>query len=424
MKKKIFALVDCNNFYASCERVFRPDLEKRPIVVLSNNDGCVIARSNEVKKMGIPMGEPFFKCKSLLKRNNVEVFSSNYSLYGDMSKRVMKILSEYSPDIEIYSIDEAFIDLSGLTKEKISKFTLFLKNKIKVSTGIPVSIGIAETKTLAKVANHVAKNVERFNGIFNFYHLSDENKGYVLRKTEIGEIWGIGRKSKYKLNQRGIFNALELRDSDIKWIRKLLTVTGEITVKELKGIPCVQFEHGTLSKKSITSSRSFGNKISSLSDLKQAVSSFVCIASEKLRTQKSAAMSICVYISTGTHSENRYYNSYSINLLTPSSYTPKFINAAFKALEIIYKEDFFYKKAGIILYDIVNNRNIQQDLFRKDIDNVGEKAMNTVDYLNKKHGKNTVFFGIQGINRKWKQNKLMCSPKYTTSWNELLTINI
>jgi DNA polymerase V len=416
--KTVFALVDCNNFYASCERLFRPELEGKPVVVLSNNDGCIIARSNEAKALGIPMGAPYFKNKSLIKKNRIEVFSSNYALYGDLSHRVMSVLQQIEPEVEIYSIDEAFVRLPKSTGSVLTKHALELRKTIKKHVGIPVSIGIAPTKTLAKIANRIAKKDSGYHGVLD---LTDhESLDTILAGTQVEDIWGIGRRNSEKLHKQGIITALDLKNSNDEWIRKHLTVVGLRTVMELRGIPCIPIDHEPATRKSVVSSRSFRKPVFSLTDLGEAISSYVSIATEKLRQEKLVAGNLHVFIRTSPHRTNfpQHSGSLMIKLQQPTSSTPALIKAALQGLKKIYQKDFAYQKAGVMLTELTHSTMVQQNLFQPLFKNNGA-VMDALDQINTRWGRNTLQYASSGMAKPWRMNQEHKSPSYTTSWNEL-----
>ncbi|OQY37047.1 MAG: protein umuC, partial [Candidatus Cloacimonetes bacterium 4572_65] len=328
----IFALIDCNNFYASCERVFNPSLNNKPVVILSNNDGCVIARSQEAKDLGIEMATPAYKNKALFTKHNVNLFSSNYALYGDLSARVMDVISNFSPDIEIYSIDESFIELSGFKNRDLTEYGREIKATVEKWTGIPVSVGIAKTKTLAKIANHIAKKKKYYKGVFNLLDIEDINQ--VLVQVPVSKIWGIGRQYSHFLNKNNIVTALDLIQANDEWISKYLTSLGHQTVLELKGTSCIDMNSIDPPKKGIVSSKSFGKAVNTLSELEEAVSTYINIACNKLRKQHSVAQYISVYISTNRFKDTpQYNNNASIRFLSPTAYTPDFIQASLVILK-------------------------------------------------------------------------------------------
>lgn len=430
---KRFALVDCNNFFVSCERVFNPKLINKPVAVLSSNDACVIARSNEVKKLGIKMGEPYFACKDLLKKNNAFVYSSNFSLYGDMSARVMQTLTDYSTDIEEYSVDEAFlyfpdpfINFDGEQSETdyYNRYAKFVRKKVKQKTGIPVSIGMGPTKTLAKIANHIAKKNPEYAGVFDI--TNHKNLDHILKNFEISDIWGIGYRYTKKLNSYGIKNAYELRQCDENWVRKHLTITGLKTVLELRGISCLNLQDIVEPKQSITVSRSFGKNVTNINELKEAASYHVSTAAEKLRNQNAITGSLTIFICyTHFYEPQRYYDSTTIQLPIATSYTPDLIKFAHQCLEKLTKRIVVYKKIGVILSDFNSSTQAQFNIFHQmpDLDKQS-KIMQTIDHANSKLGKNKIFYAAVGNEHSWATKKSCKSPNYTTSWNEILTIKI
>ena len=420
--KKAFALVDCNNFYASCERLFRPELNGQPVVVLSNNDGCIVARSNEAKALGMPMGAPLFKVKHLIARHKIHVFSSNYALYGDLSHRVMDVLRQMEPDVEVYSIDEAFIALPVTKVWDRVKYAAELRERVRKHVGIPVSIGIATTKTLAKIANRVAKKEAQFNGVFDLVGNSQIDQ--VLEKIEVNDVWGIGGRSTEKLNNRGIYTALDLKRADDTWIRKQLTVVGARTVMELNGISCISIENAPACPKSIMTSRSFGHPVTDFEDLREAVITFVSIAGAKLRKQGVEAGALNLFISTGPFDEKaQYSNNQTITLHQPTSSTPELITAALQGLKSLYRSGYRYRKAGIMLAGIVQQGYSRQlDLFSFSQPAVKEdkELMTALDKINSKWGRSTIQYGMTTAEEKpWSMQQTRKSPAYTTNWQEL-----
>lgn len=417
--KEIFALVDCNNFYASCERVFNPALKGLPIVVLSNNDGCVIARSNEAKALGIKMGQPFFQCREIIKKSNVKVFSSNFALYADMSHRIMDILKNFAPQIEVYSIDEAFLLFRNFEGLNFTKYGLDIKEKIYKWTGLPISIGFGQTKTLAKIANKLAKKFPEFNGVMDISGYADIDN--FLSLINIEDIWGIGRHYSNFLRKYGIINALNFKNAPPDWVKSHLKITGFRTLLELKGTSCIPISGMPPSKKSIITSRTFGSPLETLSDLKEAVASFVTMAGEKLRTERSCAMCLGIYITTDYYKARMHYsNSHSILLPKATSYTPDLVKYANIILDKIYKPDFSYKKASVMLTDFVSEDFEQLNLFSTEETSVKNlNLMKTIDSINKKWGKNTIRLARIRYNRPWYMRQLRKSPSYTTSWEDL-----
>jgi DNA polymerase V len=411
----LFALIDCNNFYASCERAFNPSLENKPIVVLSNNDGCIISRSNEAKKLKIPMGAPYFKWESFCLKNHVHVFSSNYELYGDMSRRVMALLREFNSRIEVYSIDEAFL----FFKENISAYELSaLRNQIKQSTGIPTSIGVGSTKTLAKLANYLAKDPKN-NDVF-FLSETEQNR---LDTLPVEKIWGVGRRLTNKLKLMNIDTASKLKNADSKMIRLHFSVTLEKTVQELNGISCLGIE-SPQDRKQVVASRSFGKKLTDLTDLEEAISHYTHIAARKLRKQKSVTSSLSVFLQTSIFSEDgsQYSNCTTLPLSSPTSDTRYLIRIAKQCLRSIYKVGYQYHKAGVILSEISQEGLNQYDLLQETVDLKSDTLMQTVDNINSIMGKNTVFIAAEGIQRPWSLRCNKRSLRCTTRWDELLTV--
>ena len=414
----IFALVDCNNFYVSCERVFDPYLAKKPIIVLSNNDGCVISRSNEAKSLGVPMGAPFYKYREIIEKNNIEVYSSNYQFYGDMSQRVMKSLGMIIPkqDIEIYSIDEAFIRLDGYERPDVIDLSIEIKKNILNWTGIPISVGIAQTKTLSKVASHIAKK-NTSTGVFDIRN--NKLQEQILSNFQIEDLWGISYRWGKKLRKLGINNGLDLRNSDTKFIRKKFNIVLERMVYELRGIPCLDIEKVT-NKKSIMSSRSFGKLVTELESLEQAISTYATIACEKLRHQNSKSQGIYVFLQTNRFRKDlpQYRRSMKYKLDLPTSDTGYIINAGKKILKKIYRKGYHYQKCGIMLFDLSSKYIQQENLFVKS-NQSNEYLMESLDTINKAMGSDTVFFAAKGTQNNWKMRRNKLSSRYTTNWMEL-----
>lgn len=413
----IFALMDCNNFYASCERVFNPSLEKKPIVILSNNDGCVIARSDQAKALGIPMGAPYYQWQTFCKKNKVRVFSSNYALYGDMSHRVMTILTSFCPEIEVYSIDEAFMLFDQFSNKDLVSYAMKIKEIIKLYTGIPVSLGLGQTKTLAKIANYIAKK-HTHTGVFD---LTEKNtQDVTLENLAVQDVWGIGHQLSKKMLSFDIKTAKALRDADVKLLRRKFSVVVEKTICELRGISCLPLTHFQ-PRKQIISSRSFGKHVTALSDLEEAVSHYTAIACLKLRKQQSYAKGISVFLQTNTFKTNQpqYGNSASFMFPSATSDTAYMIRAAKKCLRHIYKLHYQYHKAGIMLLDISPEDIEQYDIFLKNNVDKVKRLTRMVDEINAKIGKNILFYCAEGIKKTWKIKSNYLSPRYTTQWDEL-----
>ena len=415
----MIALIDCNNFYASCERVFNPSLNNKPIIVLSNNDGCVIARSNEAKKIGIPMGIPAFKIKTLILKYNIQVLSTNFSLYADISQRVIHTIIDTIPTIEIYSIDEVFIDLSDFKKENLITFSKELKNKIKKWTGIPVSIGIAKTKTLSKIANYIAKRSE---GVC-FIDSNENNK--ILKTIPLNKIWGIGSKTAIFLNNNNLNNAYDLKIADLFWIRYYLNINVSKIIKELNGISCIPIENNLKIKKSICTSRTFGEMVDNIDDLIGAISMYATRCAEKLRQQKLCANLIHIFMITNPFRKDLKQHCISkvIKCDVPTNDTGEILDYIIPKIKTSYKSGYLYKKAGVVVSGIVPNHAIQNHLFDS-IDRIKRsKLLKSIDEINNKMGRDSVRFSIQGNKKSWilKQQKL--SPCYTTKWHDLLVVN-
>ncbi len=416
-----FALVDCNNFYVSCERVFNPSLNTKPVIVLSNNDGCAIARSEEAKKY-IGMGAPIFKHMDIVKEHNIHLFSSNYTLYADMSHRVNEVLSQFSPNIEPYSIDESFLYLSSNRNIDLNQFGIEMRNKVLKWTGIPTSVGIGPTKTLAKIANKLAKKNKMCQGVLditNHHRMND-----FLASVEVDDVWGVGWKYSKLLKRNGIKKALDLRDANEAWIRKKMTVQGLRTILELKGTPCIELEETIPEKKQIVNSRSFGIDIDKYGDLSEAIASYASRAAEKLRKQNSICGHISVWIKTnGFKDDPQYSNSMSCKFPEPTSYTPLIVQYALHLLKKIYKSGYKYKKAGVMLMDIVPAENTQFNLFTKINHSRNKKLMEAFDKINNSWGNQTIRSAASGFNRPWAMKRNRMSPMYTTDWNDIIKVN-
>ena len=416
----MFALVDCNNFYASCERVFNPKIENKPVIVLSNNDGCVIARSNESKALGVKMGEPAFKLKNLIEKYNISVFSTNFALYGDLSKRVMNVIRSEVNQMEVYSIDEAFLDFTDYaTKER----GIALKEKVKQWTGIPVSVGIAPTKVLSKVASHIAKKHTN-SGVFMF-----DNEDLIRRALNVflvEDLWGVGRKNAKRLKEAGILTALQFRECDSGWIRRNMSVNGVRLQKELFGEVCYPLELKRNRKKNICTARSFGVEVKELSKLKEAISSHANTCAKKLREEKSCCTSISVFINTNPFKpQAKQYNPYKvIQLDVPTNDSMEIVKAALEGLESIFRNDCIYKKAGVIVGRTVPQGQTQLSLFDS-LDRGKRKNINiAVDKVNSLMGKNKIHLAVEGNGRKWKLKQERLSPCYTTRFADILEVRI
>ena len=418
----IIALVDCNSFYCSCERAFNPALNHKPVVVLSNNDGCVIARTDEAKSLGIAMGVPVFKIKPLIKKHKVQVFSSNFTLYGDLSSRVMQTLHEFTPELEVYSIDEAFLVLNTKDEKQAIELSHQIVQRVYQYTGIPISIGLGPTKVLAKVANRIAKkHKKQTRGVFSLLHPQTCQR--QLQHFPVEDIWGIGRKSAAKLQSYNIKTAWQLRQSNEKFIQKLLSIQGRRLVKELKGEACLSMDLIFEPQKNILSSRSFGKPVKDLKDLEQAVANHITTAAEKLRKQGSVAGYISVFIRTSPFKNSpQYFNSATLSLDTGTCVTHKLIHKAFLLLKSIYKSGYDYKKCGILLGDLQQKAPNQMSFFEQVDSPKEEQLMLTIDHINKYYGKNTIKYAACGINPFWRMLSQMKTKSFTTRWSDLIKI--
>ncbi len=412
------ALVDCNNFYASCERVFNPAWKQRPLGVLSNNDGCIVARSHELKEAGIPMGAPYFQVREQLEEMQAVIVSSNYTLYGDLSARVMNTLGQFTPEIEVYSIDEAWLDLSGFCHLSLDAYAREIVATTVRNTGIPVSIGIAPTKVLAKIANRICKQRQLPGKVFNLG--SADALDAILDEIEVQEIWGIGRRLAKKLRATGILTAKQLRDADSDVMRRQYSVVMQRLILELRGMPCLGFED-IQPKQQIISSRSFGERVEDLEPLLQAVAMHATKAGEKLRSQSSVCGAIQVSIRTGRHNPNEdYYGKSALaKFAVPTADTRKLIKAAGQALRRIYQQGPRYAKAGVMLIDISQANEIQGHLFQSRDSARSIALMQTVDQLNRLYGRRSLFFASEGCRQQWAMKRQRCTPAYTTRWEDV-----
>lgn len=420
----MFALCDVNSFYASCETVFRPDLKGKPVVVLSNNDGCVIARSAEAKPF-VNMGEPYFKQKDAFRRHGVVCFSSNYELYADMSNRVMSTLEEMLPRCEIYSIDEVFCDLTGVRHCcDLTEFGREIRATVLQRTHLTVGVGIAQTKTLAKLANHAAKKWQRqTDGVVDLSNVERQRK--LMAALPVEEVWGVGRRISKKLESMGIKTVLQLADSDIRFIRKHFNVVLERTVRELRGEPCLGLEEFAPVKQEIICSRSFGGRITEYEEMRQAICSYASRAAEKLRGEHQYCRFISAFVKTSPFAPNEPYygNSASVKLLTPTQDSRDIIGAATRCLEAIWREGPRYQKAGVMLSDFYSQGVAQLNLFDENAPrHNSQPLMDILDRLNMKEGRGTLYFAGQGIRQQWQMKRDMLSPRYTTRYADLLRV--
>ena len=399
--KKI-ALIDCNSFYVSCERLFNPKIRKLPVVVLSNNDGCIISRSNEAKALGIKMGEPYFKARNIIIKNNVQVFSSNYSLYGDISRRVMRTLKRFNSKIEVYSIDEAFLDLSNFSDKEVKDVGKEIRNTVLQWTGIPTSIGIAETKTLSKVANHIAKKQK--SGVVSLVNIKDLDP--ILEKVEVRDIWGVGKQLSKFYIKNGIYNAKQLKNASNTWIKKTKNVLSSRTAMELRGVPCIEIETKQAKRKSCCVSRSFGKTVEKLRELKESVTSYCLNAAEKIRSESLVCKSITVFIRTSPFQNKGifYSNSKTIDFPIATNNSIEIVKNALTALDLIYKDGFKYQKAGIILSGLSDSEK-GNSLFKSTKDERIKNLMQSIDNTNYRYGRSTISLASAGINKKWSMRR-------------------
>ena len=418
--QKIYALVDCNSFYASCEKIFRPDLKNRPVVVLSNNDGCVVALSKEAKKLGIKRAVPLFQVEDIVNKNNVAVFSSNYELYADISNRVMRILKRFTPNVEVYSIDEAFLDLTSFKHKSVTEYAKEIRDEIYKSTGLPISIGIGETKTLAKLANKVSKDYECYQNVFDITNHKKINE--IFKCYGIHEVWGVGFQYTKMLHDNNIITIYDFIHAKDEWVKKKMTSKGLLTLWELRGRSCIYLEEITPDKKQILSSRSFGNPVYYKRELRESISFHVNLASRKLRDQNCLCSTLVVFIATNRFKKNhpQYSESMYVKFDSPTDYTPDLINYASKILDEIYKEGYEYKKAGVMLAGLIYKNDKQLGLFdNKEINEKKENLMKAIDRINVKYDTYVVSNPSFGFTSTWLMNRNYKSPNYTTSWNKL-----
>jgi DNA polymerase V len=421
--QRAIALIDCNNFYVSCERLFQPKLESKPVVVLSNNNGCVVSRSQEVKDLGVKMAVPWFQLKDIAKRHGIIALSSNYTLYADISNRVMRLLSQYSPEQEVYSIDECFLDLTGMAgMTDLTSYAQAMRGTIKQSVGIPVCVGIAPSKTLSKLANHVAKKQKRYDSVCDFNAMPAQELDTLFAQIEAGEVWGVGRQSTSRLQQMGINSVLELKRSSAKRIRAGFGVVMERIVAELNGEVCLELDDVTPPRQQIICSRSFGMPVTLLADLEQAVIAYTTRAAEKLRHQHSLAGGIQVYIRTNPHKEKQHQHQQSmlLPLFEPTNDTRLLCRAALSGLQQIYRSGYAYQKAGVMLTEIIAIASRPRTLF----DDVAAQQrsaalMETLDHINLRMGSGTLQLLGEGVQKGWSMRRENVSPRYTTEWNEL-----
>ena len=416
--KKI-ALIDCNSFYVSCERLFNPKIRKKPVVVLSNNDGCIISRSNEAKTLGIKMGEPYFKARNIIVKNNVQVFSSNYSLYGDISRRVMRTLKRFNSEIEVYSIDEAFLDLSNFSDDEVEDVGKEVRSVVLQWTGIPTSIGIAKTKTLSKIANHIAKKEK--SGVVSLIGIEDIDS--ILENVKIEDVWGVGRQLTKFYIKNDIYNAKQLKNISNAWIKKSSSVLSSRTAMELRGIPCIDLEIQDSKRKSCVVSRSFGKKVEIFQELKESVTNYCLNASEKIRSESLIAKSITVFLKTSPF-QNRgiyYSNSKTIDFPIATDNSIEIVKAAINGLKDIFKRGYKYQKTGVILSGLSNSEN-KNNLFSSSKDEKIKSLMRSIDSTNCRYGRSALSLASGGINKKWNIRRKHSSKIDTADFRCLPTI--
>lgn len=420
----MYALVDCNNFYVSCERLFNPKLEGRPVIVLSNNDGCAVSRSDEAKALGIKMATPAFMARDIIRKNQVAVFSSNYTLYGDISDRVMKTLGSFVPRLEIYSIDEAFLDMHDLDYTDLLELGLEIRTAVMQNIGIPVCVGIAPTKTLAKMANRYAKKYRKSIGVHwaANHHLINE----MLAVTEVGDIWGIGRQYALFLKRNGFDTALDFLSAPEEWIRKNMTVVVQRLFNELKGIPAISWEFIPPAKKNICTSRSFGKLQTKKEEVKEALCNYAAACALKLRNQNSCCRSIHVFLQTNLHrtQDKQYSRSITIDLQTATNFTGEIIRHAIKGFDIIFKDGYNYLKCGVIALDIVPDNQVQSSLFDQCDRKKNKTAMQAMDEVNQSLGKEIVRLSVQGFEKRYQLKTEYLSSHFTTDMKQILKVKI
>jgi DNA polymerase V len=420
----MYALVDCNNFYASCERVFNPAIRARPVVVLSNNDGCIIARSNEAKALGFKMGDPYFKVKPQIARHGVAVFSSNYTLYGDMSQRVVQTLEQLAPSVEVYSIDEAFLDLTGFTDDAMTTVAVRIRRTVQQWTGIPVSVGIGPTKTLAKAASRIAKKNPDAAGVWSLTTPTAQQD--ALFKIPVGDVWGIGTQWSKLLEAQGVTTALALSEQSDAWLKKHLNVVGQRTAWELRGIPCITLEMAPAPRKGLMVSRSFGRRLTEFEPVREALAAYVTRSSEKLRRERRHARQMMIFLHNSPFDTKEAYCSRqaSFQLPHPTSDTAELIHYACEALARIFRPGVRYSKCGVMLTDLTPESEHQGDfLDTRDLTR-SKQIMETLDAINRRMGRDSVFYAAAGVKRDWAMAATMKSQHFTTDWQQLLQVTM
>lgn len=428
--KTMKAIVDCNSFYCSAERVFRPDLKHEPVVVLSNNDGCIISRSDEAKNLGVGMAGPYFKAKHLVQKHNIAVFSSNYNLYGDMSMRVMDTLRTLSKSVEVYSVDEAFIDLPGIAEKDLAEYAMYIRKTVEEWTGISVSIGVAPTKTLSKIANHIAKQNKKITECVSILANKQQQKE-ALQVTRVSNIWGVGRAYAEKLMNLGVNSAWDLHNMSNEWAHKHLGgIVGSRLIRELRGDACIDMKNPLDSKKMIATTRMFGEPVSNINDIKEAIATYTSRAAEKLRRQQSAASIISIFIVSKDQDPNIdfHYNGGSTistytTLASATSITNELIKPAVQLVDRLYKSGISYKKAGVMLSGLVPDTSIQSNLFVPETKNSNRLLMNMIDNVNFSMRDDVLKFAASGTRRDWKMRQELRSRRYTSIWDELFEVS-
>lgn len=419
----VFALVDVNNFYVSCERVFNPKLEGVPMVVLSNNDGCAVARSAEAKALGVKMGEPWHKLKDLAKQHGILAYSSNYTLYGDMSQRAVDVLSTFCPDTEVYSVDESFLQIESVLKLYLSATAMGqqMRERMRQWLGLPVCVGIGPTKTLAKLANHMAKKMPHFNGVCDLHDIPRPERVKLMAAIDVGEVWGVGRRVAARLNDMGIYTVLDLRNAKPAEIRKHFNVVMERTCQELRGLPCLELEDVAPDKQQIMSSKSFGQPVTEVAHLCEAISAYVERAAQKLRAQQSLAGGLYVFLRTNPFDPRaaQYSANHHVSFGIPTDDTRLISDLAVQVIKHLFKPGFVYKKAGVMLTGLTEKASYQHDLFA---DTAGQeksaKLMKALDEINVRFGRDSLITASSGFDRTWAMRCGNRSPKYTTCWGE------
>jgi DNA polymerase V len=418
----LFALVDCNNFYASCERVFNPAIRRTPVIVLSNNDGCVIARSNEAKALGFTMGDPYFKVRPQIEQHGVAVFSSNYTLYGDMSQRVMQTLEQLTPAVEVYSIDEAFLELSGFAEDAVTALAAHIRRTVRQWTGIPVSVGVGPTKTLAKAANRVSKKNPAAAGVWSLATPASQRD--ALSRLAVGDVWGIGRQWSKLLEAQGVATALALSEQSDAWLKQHFNVVGQRTAWELRGIPCITLETAPAPRKGLMVSRSFSRRLTEFEPVREALAAFVTRSGEKLRRGRRHARQVMIFLHNSPFdSKEAFYSCQaSFQLPHPTSDTAELIHYACEALARIFRPGVRYSKCGVMLTELTPDTEHQSDfLDTRDLAR-SKKLVETLDAINRRIGRGSVFYAAAGIKRDWAMAATMKSRHFTTDWQQLLRV--